>query len=558
MIRTLFGVDVDICDQDLVRVAGTGRNDRLFGKKLESGHLSAKTMREQRIITMFNSQNEEPCRDCPRLKQCGKYPRLYFPLVDEGGVHGAISIIAVTAAQSRDLLQRKDNFVLFMQTVCDLITMKIREHKERLLREYQAKLQERLINVIDEGLMILDDQNRVLSVNKRCEKVLDCSIQQIRQLSELRRFSVAPLSVQDAGGRIDYLVKIRRTKIKLSGHVYEVNAADPTKINRIFVFVDIRTLHESLAPSVSPQHSGFDSMIGDSPEFRKAVAVCREAAFSLTPALLVGEVGIGKEMFARAMHYESALRKKQFIRLASGAAMQELIGKSVFSDSRSSDGASALRDDFLEGNSVYIDEVGDLAMDHQRILLDIIHKSRALNTRVLCSTSKSLKVLVDSVDFHPELFYSLDIHAIAIPPLRLRDKDVLLFIDHYLRIANENAHKNVSLGKDAIGHFLGYSWPGNIREVENTITYVVEHSGIDDGELNLEGIPDEVVAKLREKHHDNYNLEKTERLLITRALNEFSSSRHTRADVAKALGISNATLYRKLKQYGIRENFVAD
>lgn len=554
MICAIYDVDVDICDNELIRIAGTGKNNRMIGKKLTSGRLSKRTMAEKQPIILKSPLEEELCMGCINQKHCATYGRMCFPLVFEDEVYGAISITALTPEQGGDLMERKDKFILFMQTICDLITLKVREHQDELIKFYNIKLQERLINVINDGLMILDEFNQILFINQRCEKILGCNLNQIQYLSKIKQLSVTPVKQAGAGSRAEYRIKIRDTKIRLTGHTYDINAIDPSKINRIFVFTDIRTLHESLTPNDEMNQCTFGTIIGESASFRDAVAACKKVACSMTPVLLVGEVGSGKEIFGRAIHNESTLRHNQFIRMVRGSAIQELLEKNVFDRAQLTGNQLMLKNDLLEGNTLYIDEISNLSIENQSILLAIIQSARHINTRVICSTSESLKQLVESGDFHPDLYYSLDVYTIVIPPMRSRGNDIQLFANHYLKIANQHAHKNISLSKAIYTMFLNYSWRGNIREIENTITYIVEHSGVDEGELTPDQLPSFVRQKFEEDRNNNYNLEQAEKQLIIRALNDLAFNSSSKAMVAKELGISSATLYRKLKQYNISQN----
>ena len=150
-------------------------------------------------------------------------------------------------------------------------------------------------------------------------------------------------------------------------------------------------------------------------------------------------------------------------------------------------------------------------------------------------------------------------NAIIIPPLRLRDQDVLLFAKHYLEKANKRTHKNLSFGSEICTLFLEYRWIGNIREVENTVTYIVERAEIDEGELTPAHLPAAILKKLTGgNHRHDYNLKEAEKRLIIQALNELGGHSKSKSHVAAELGISTATLYRKLKEYGIDQTYRFD
>ena len=505
-----------------------------------------------------NPIDEETCQGCINQKICPQFCGMCFPLFYENEIYGVIHITARTKEAEADLFRREKQFAMFMCTICDLITLTIRERQDKLLRSYHIALQDKLINVINDGVMILDENNEVQFINDRCAKVLGYRLPQIRYLTRIRQFSVHPLKTEK-GELKEYQVCIRETKMRLTGHTFEVDAVDQEKSNTILVFYDIRGLHGDLAPTWSKTPYSFKTLIGDSPAFHQAVEQCREISYSLTPVLLVGEIGCGKEMFARAIHNEGTLRKNQFVQIAHAGTVRELVEKSVFQNNEYLSGEQTVKNDILEGNTLYIDEVSQLGMENQRILCKIIENSRNCNNRVICGTSKPLDQLRESGDFYPELYYALENNAIIIPPLRLRDQDVLLFAKHYLEKANKRTHKNLSFGSEICTLFLEYRWIGNIREVENTVTYIVERAEIDEGELTPAHLPAAILKKLTGgNHRHDYNLKEAEKRLIIQALNELGGHSKSKSHVAAELGISTATLYRKLKEYGIDQTYRFD
>lgn len=553
MIRAIFDVDVDVCDRQLVRVAGTGANNRMIGKRLASGRHSQKAMNEKTYVIAKDPLNEEMCQGCVNQNICIRHCGMTFPLMNDDEVFGAINITALNSEQEKELIERQEDFVLFMQTICDLITLTVREHQNFRIQSYNMKLQERLINVINDGVMILNEHNAIQFINERCSKILGYNLQQIQYLTRIKQLSVRPLKIQD-NEQIQCEVVIRDTRLRLTGRCYDVETLAPGKTDKIFVFFDIRTLHENMNPAPGFSRFTFHSLIGESPLFRETVSLCKNVACTLSPILLSGEAGTGKELFARAIHNESTLCKNQFIEIIRSNAMQDFIETSILGSDPAAINELSLKNDIIEGNSLYFNEISNLSMENQQILLRIINTGHFLNSRVICSTSRPLKPLVESGDFYPELFYVLDVNSILIPPLRSRGKDIILFAEHFIKSANKRAHKNIRLSKEVYGKFLDYLWPGNIREIENTITYIVDHSEIDDGELGAEQLPAAIKNKLEVNRNMDYNLENAEKQLIIKALNELAYNTNSKALVAKELGISTATLYRKLSKYGIVQN----
>ncbi|NLD18704.1 MAG: hypothetical protein GX663_00435 [Clostridiales bacterium] len=194
-------------------------------------------------------------------------------------------------------------------------------------------------------------------------------------------------------------------------------------------------------------------------------------------------------------------------------------------------------------------EISSLNIESQQILLKIVNISLCLNSRVICCTSKYLKSLAESGDSYPELFYALEVNSISVPPLRSKGNDILLFSQHFLAISNKKAHRDITLSRNMYNAFLNYTWPGNIRELENTITYIVEQSSIDEVDLDVEQLPSPISLTQIKALTTIWNMPKKN--LIIQALNEFAGDTNSKTLIAKKLGISTATLYRKLAKYEI-------
>ena len=554
MVTTVFDVHVDISDNRLLRVAGTGRFNRMIGSPmLHNGNLFTKCMETGERIFVKDPETDQICRDCINRPVCKGQCEMGFPIKLDGEVLGVISIASSSPDQYETIMRSADKLTLFMENITDLIALKAREYQDQRLQVYNTKLREKLINLISDGVMILNDKNKILYMNNRCEKILDCNLAQIQYLTKIKQFAIVEKSGHKTDSA-DFMVRIRAKRIRLTGVIHNVNGVNEGEINKVFIFTDIKTLHENLTQSDMQQQYNFDYLIGESPSVLEAVSACKATAYSPNPVLLMGEPGSGKEMYARAIHNESIRRNNQFIRLTHGSAVEELIEKAVFDREQVQAGDVQVKNELLEGNTLYIDEVGDLSLANQVILLTVIQNSKFNNTKVICGSSKDLRQMSQKGEFKPELFYALEVYTVQIPPMRTRGRDILLFVDYYLEKCNADANKRITFSKEVRGMFLDYSWKGNIREIENVVSYVVEQMDSQATEVTAENMPPLILQRLRDDKKDAYNLANAEKELILKALNDFGNSSRSKSRVAKELGISNATLYRKLKQYRIQQN----
>lgn len=550
LILSYYNVDIDVNDENCVRISGTGRYGTGFGEFVKQSVLAQMAIKTQKPVMIFYPAHEEPCRSCRHRSFCGNFARMVFPLFYEGTVCGMISITAVTQEQSRELQDQKERISLFMQSICDSIDLRLREKRERRLNRFHLKLQEELINAIRDGVMLLDGKDAIHYLNKRAESILGCDIHQIRHLIREKRFDLT--QVKHDGAEAMYYVKIRGSRLRLIGQLMEVKSEDPDETMRAFIFADMRTLSDNLRTAAGNGiDCTFSSLIGNSRAFMETLENCRRALFHMTPLLLYGEVGSGKEIFARAIHNEGPFRNNRFIRIAHGRDLQTLLDPDAPAADVGSRYEYAFNAQLLDSVSVFIDDVENFSLEDQSIVLTIIQKAPQLHARVICATTRKLDPLVDAGSFHPELYYMLEVHAIEIPPVRERGGDTLLLADHYLESANKIARKSVSLAKEVREMLLEHPWRGNVREIETTIIHLVENVAIDEGEITRDLLPESLTKKFSQSRTSDYNLENAEKRLILNALNSPSRRLRSRAQIAKKLGISEATLYRKLKQYNI-------
>jgi DNA-binding NtrC family response regulator len=225
-------------------------------------------------------------------------------------------------------------------------------------------------------------------------------------------------------------------------------------------------------------------MIGNSPGFRAAYNLLKPAAASDISVLLLGETGVGKELFARALHEMGARRARPFVAVNCAAIPQDLVESELFGVEKGAyTGALVSRPGRFEradGGTLFLDEIGDLPLSAQSKLLRVLQegelerlgdlKTRKINVRLVAATKSNLKQLVKDGQFRPDLYYRLNAFQIDIPPLRERNEDVSLlakrFLEKYSAVHGKKLRGFTDKAKRAL---LTYPWPGNIRELQNMI-----------------------------------------------------------------------------------------
>jgi Nif-specific regulatory protein len=307
-----------------------------------------------------------------------------------------------------------------------------------------------------------------------------------------------------------------------------------------------------------------DNIIGRSAPMQHVFDLLEKMAASELPLLIQGESGTGKELVARAIHFRGPRRKKVILSENCAALPETLLESELFGHVRGAfTGADRDRIGLFEqanGGTLFLDEVGDMSPAMQARLLRVLQdgevrrvgdsRSMRVDVRVIAATNKDLQAEVGAGRFREDLLYRLQVLMMQLPPLRERPGDVPLLTERLLaRIAGERGRPTPRLGREVLELFERYPWPGNVRQLENTLQRLVVLAG--DGPIDVALIESD--AGLRSALVGAYgstepmlSLERTEKEQIRRAL---SASGGNRDRAARLLGISRATIYRKIKEY---------
>ena len=327
--------------------------------------------------------------------------------------------------------------------------------------------------------------------------------------------------------------------------------------NRIVYFYDISELVD--LRQVLKGRDRFQEMVGHSHAMQQVFQRIRDVARFDTTVLIDGETGTGKELAARAVHYSSARKDGPFVVVNCAGLADSLINSQLFGHKKGAftDAVSDQEGVFeaADGGTIVLDEIGDIPMNTQTRILraleqrEIIRvgetKARKVNIRVLAATNKDLEEEVRLGNFRLDLLYRIKVARIHLPPLRERREDVPLLTDAFAReICAANGMQVPRFERDVMGALMIYRWPGNIRELRNVIEFaLIDCKG---GVVRLGDLPPELTAVSARRDVSGRDAE-AEKERIAAALKACDGRRDP---AARMLGISRATLYRKLKAYG--------
>ena len=313
-------------------------------------------------------------------------------------------------------------------------------------------------------------------------------------------------------------------------------------------------------------------IVGSGPKMQELGNRIALAAATNHTVLVRGESGTGKELVARAIHYNSPRRDRPMFTINCTALSHQLIESELFGHRRGSfTGATEDRKGLLEeahGSTLFLDEIGDLPIETQPKLLRAIelkefkrigeNVARNSDVRIVAATNHDLLALVEDGRFREDLYARLEVVTLTLPPLRERREDIPLLVEHFMRkLAKENGRNVPRLTAEALARLQAYSWPRNVRELENVLTQAVLFCGgseILPQHLPLgAGTPEAKTREWLEAYTQGLSLreskEKLERDLLQRALTA-SGGNITRA--AEQLGMQRPNLYRKMREFGLR------
>lgn len=316
---------------------------------------------------------------------------------------------------------------------------------------------------------------------------------------------------------------------------------------------------------------GFEGIIGESPGIRNIIATIKQVAPSNIPVLITGESGTGKELIAAAIHKHSKRAGKRYVTFNAAGQSETLLEDQLFGHVRGAyTGADRDREgvfEYADGGTLFLDEIGDMPLPMQSKLLRVLetgevvrlgaNESRKTDVRFVSATNRDMKALTADGRFRDDLYFRIKGTEIHVPPLRERREDIPRLVNHALgRFSAELDRPMPSITEAAMMRLIAYSWPGNVRELLNVVQKMVVMCG-EETMLDVRHVPEDV--RETDGSGDSglsgggslagIGLDKLEKEAIRQTL---AMAGGNREQAANMLGIGERTLYRKLKEYGLK------
>ena len=570
VVARITGIDVEVVDTELRRIAGTGIYADKVGQNIATaGQIYRRVLETGTSVFLADSGQNDLCQGCPSREGCQEKLTFSAPITCEDQTVGVLGLVCFTDKDRQHVLDNLDTYSYFVEQIAALIGSKLGGQMRLKRARHFNEVMIQVLDMNDRGIIVFDNLGRPFHISAKARAELglaegeDASDLEARttgeHLSEFEEFVIT------VGGRRSLVV----------GHRHILGALDPD-FSSIMVFNTLTRFRDQIS-SFTGENSGgpgLDILVGSSEKMVRLKNQIKQVAGSTSTVLITGESGTGKELVARAIHAESDRRDKPFIGLNCGAIPETLLESELFGYARGAfSGANPKgrigKFELANGGVIFLDEIGTLPLYLQVKLLRVLQErqltrlgSNALldiDVRVIAATNADLQKSIEQGMFREDLYYRLNVIPLELPPLRdrLDDLDPLsnFFLAKYARLFN----KEVGAVSEAVLSVLaGYDWPGNVRELENVIEYAVnmmpEH-----GYLGPEYLPAKITGgggrqkalKLEETAGEGLvePLAELERRAIERALAIYGQDSKGKGKAAKALGIGLATLYRKLKEH---------
>jgi transcriptional regulator with PAS, ATPase and Fis domain len=576
-ISSVIRVDVTVVDKNYNRIAGTGRYRNCIGEKVNENSAFGFVLTQGESLIIENPGEHFTCLKCDNVESCEEFAEVCCPINVGNDTVGVIGLIAFEEEQRNAIINNQANLMNFLNRMADLISSKLIEQENTEQIKLLAGELEIVLDSVDRGIIAADYQGDILHYNTKAIELFRLSGKQILNTN-----------IRDLIGNLDFncltekhknLTNKEFTYNGINHHFRGVFDAKSISIgDKSLGIVCTFSNMSDLLKTVNNITTGtivtsFDSIIGSSHCLEQVKKEAEKASKSTSTVLIQGESGTGKELFARAVHFNSNRAKGPFIPINCAAIPEQLLESEFFgyedgAFTGARRGGTSGKFELANMGTIFLDEIGDMPIHLQAKLLRVLQEhviekvggkeSIPIDVRIIAATNKDLEKKVLEGEFRQDLFYRLNVIPLNIPPLRDRKEDIVILVDYLLGKCNTKLEKHINNIDDcSLEVFMNYEWPGNVRELENTIEYAVNMCG--SSVIESIDLPKKLRIKAPEttlksnKDVEIIPIKELEKKEIQKALDYFGQDKQAITKAAIALELSRATLYRKLKEYEIKQ-----
>ncbi|MEA5012280.1 MAG: sigma 54-interacting transcriptional regulator [Angelakisella sp.] len=568
IISKVTGVDVEVVDNRLFRVAGTGIYASAVNTDMSGqGHVYRYVLETGKRQVIAEPGIDPLCRECSERFHCKESFEISTPIKMKDNIIGVIGLIGSHCSQKALMMENLDTYLEFIDQIADFIAVKAHENREAAAQMALLDTLNKVINSMSQCVLILGDDRVVSHINQSA----------LLHLKLKDNCVGTHVTIEATGdtvsGQKEFKLDLDGRQYAVFGELYTV-AAQTNNYREVLLFRTSKDLQSQIYTMTATVNSMSTShIIGESAATRKLRDEIRKVAHSSSTVLVTGESGTGKEMVATAIWKAGDRANKRFVAINCAAIPEPLLESELFgyvkgaftgADPNGRIGKFELADKGV----IFLDEIGDMPLYLQAKLLRVLQQRTItrigsnqllpIDVRVIAATNKDLKRMIEEKTFREDLYYRLNVIPLQIPPLRERKEDLEQLMQHFIQRYGSMFGKQCRKIDPEVRHrLLDYNWPGNVRELENAVEFMMNMME-EDGVLSISTLPRSILEQPQDSPTavtlpgplSITPLALLEQQEISRAIALYGSDLKGKQQAAKSLGIGIATLYRKLEKMG--------
>lgn len=497
------------------------------------------------------------CIGCRFNEHCPSTMEILCCIHSGTEVAGVVSFTAFTKEGQKRISENTEVYLNAITKLSSLIGEYLQQFSEGSAAADTEKLIESLMSLCEQPLLLTDPNGVVLRYNSLADKVLkfcnvsSTSLRQIFSEDMARRITSGNDLFEKKASIGENTAKVTTRSIYSQNHLHSILV----RLSNEF--------YENL-----PESGAFERLIGSSRAFVHIQNLIKRVADSPTPILITGETGTGKELVARSFHEQSRRNKYPFVAINCSSIPENLFESELFGYEEGSftgakKGGKMGRIEMAQGGTLFLDELGEMPLSVQPKLLRVLQeyelervgstKKIHLDIRIVAATNRDLREMIKEGKFREDLFYRISVINVKLLPLRDRKEDIIPISLNYLeRLKTKMTTPLRTISHEAEQAFLNYSWPGNIRELQNVVEYAANLC--DSDTLTLADLPEHMRGLEEcpdtEKQKETPLPDSQEKQILD-LLSAYGHTLESKKKIAADLGISLRTLYRKLNKMNL-------
>lgn len=497
------------------------------------------------------------CIGCRFNEHCPSTMEILCCIHSGTEVAGVISFTSFTKEGQKRISENTEVYLNAITKLSSLIGEYLQQFSEGSAAADTEKLIESLMSLCEQPLLLTDPNGVVLRYNSLADKVL--------KFCNVSSTSLRQIFSEDMARRITSGNDLFEKKASIGENTATVTTRSIYSQNHLHsILVRLSNeFYENL-----PESGAFERLIGSSHAFVHIQNLIKRVADSPTPILITGETGTGKELVARSFHEQSRRNKYPFVAINCSSIPENLFESELFGYEEGSftgakKGGKMGRIEMAQGGTLFLDELGEMPLSVQPKLLRVLQeyelervgstKKIHLDIRIVAATNRDLREMIKEGKFREDLFYRISVINVKLPPLRDRKEDIIPISLNYLeRLKTKMTTPLRTISHEAEQAFLNYSWPGNIRELQNVVEYAANLC--DSDTLTLADLPEHMRGLEEcpdtEKQKETPLPDSQEKQILD-LLSAYGHTLEGKKKIAADLGISLRTLYRKLNKMNL-------